>query len=85
MKELINKVLLAGDKLMPEIFLRQPRFTYTFYDLHRQFTENKKRIRKCKITGHSGYNYQNKLDKAYFQQVTFYIMFSCKRLVEWLY
>ena len=85
MKELINKVLLAGDKLMPEIFLRQPRFTYTFYNLRRQFTENKEWIRKCKVTGHSGYNYQNKLDKAYFEQVIFYIIFSRKHFLDWIY
>ena len=28
MNEIINKFLLAGDKLMPEIHLRQPKFTY---------------------------------------------------------
>ena len=28
MTELVNKCLLARDKFMPEIYLRQPRFTY---------------------------------------------------------
>ena len=27
--KIINKVLLAGDKFMPEMHLRQPRFTYS--------------------------------------------------------
>ena len=29
MHETINKFLLAGDKFMPEIHLRQPGFTYS--------------------------------------------------------
>ena len=29
MNEIISKVLLAGDKFMPEIHLRQPRLTYS--------------------------------------------------------
>ena len=29
MNEIVNKFLLAGDKLMPEMFLRQPEFTYS--------------------------------------------------------
>ena len=29
MNEIINKFLLAGDKFMPEMHLRQPGFTYT--------------------------------------------------------
>ena len=29
MNEIINKFLLAGDKFMPEMHLRQPRFTYS--------------------------------------------------------
>ena len=27
--KIINKLLLAGDKFMPEMHLRQPRFTYS--------------------------------------------------------
>ena len=34
MKEIINNFLLAGEKFMPEIHLRQPEFTYsTFFYL----------------------------------------------------
>ena len=29
MNNIINKFLLVGDKFMPEIHLRQPRFTYS--------------------------------------------------------
>ena len=29
MNEIINKSLLAGDKFMPEMHLRQPSFTYS--------------------------------------------------------
>ena len=29
MNEVINKFLLAGDKFMPKIYLRQPGFTYS--------------------------------------------------------
>ena len=29
MKEIINKFLLAGDKFMPEMHLKQPELTYS--------------------------------------------------------
>ena len=29
MNEIVNKFLLAGDKFMPEMHLRQPGFTYS--------------------------------------------------------
>ena len=29
MNDIINKFLLAGDKFMPEMHLRQPQFTYS--------------------------------------------------------
>ena len=41
MNEIIDKVLLAGDKFMPEIHLRQPRVTYSACS---SFTKNKGRI-----------------------------------------
>ena len=61
MNEIVNKFLLAGDKIMSEMHLRQPRFTYSAY---RPFTKNKERIQKFKETGDSRYIYQNELDKA---------------------
>ena len=38
MNEIANKLLLAGDKFMPGMHLRQPRFTYSACG---QFTKNK--------------------------------------------
>ena len=41
MNEIINKFLLAGDKFMPEMNLRQSEFTYSASG---SFTKNKERI-----------------------------------------
>ena len=38
MNEIVNKFLLAGDKFMPGIHLKQPYFTYSSCG---PFTENK--------------------------------------------
>ena len=57
------KSLLAGDKFMPEMNLRQPGFIYSAYGL---FTKNKERMQKLKDTGNSWCIYQNELDKACF-------------------
>ena len=64
MNEIVNKFLLAGDKFMPEMHLRQPEFTYSAYG---PCTKNKERIQKIKEIGDSRYIYQNELDKACFQ------------------
>ena len=64
MNEIINRFLLAVDKFMPEMHLRQPGFTY---DACGPFTKNQERIKKFKETGDLRYTYQNKLDKAWFQ------------------
>ena len=64
MNEIVNKILLAGDKFMHEMHLRQSGFTYSAYG---PFTKNKERIQKFKETGDSRYIYQNELDKACFQ------------------
>ena len=61
---MVNKFLLAGDKFMPEMHLRQPRFTYSACG---SFTKNKERIQKFKETGDTSYIYKNELDKACFQ------------------
>ena len=60
----VNNTLLAGDKLKPEMQLRQPRFTFSAY---RPFTKEKERIEKFKETGDSRYIYQNELHKTCFQ------------------
>ena len=62
--EIVNKFLLAGDKFMPEMHLRQPSFAYSASG---PFTKNKRRIKKFKQTGDSRHIYQNELDKACFQ------------------
>ena len=49
---------------MPEMHLRQPRFTYSSCD---SFTKNKDRIQKFKETGDSRHIYQNERDKVCFQ------------------
>ena len=63
MNEIINTFLLAGDKFMAEMHLKQPGFTYSAYG---PFTKNKQRIKK-KEAGDSRYIYQNQLYKSYFQ------------------
>ena len=52
MNEIVNEFLLAGDKFIPEIHLRQPGFTYRACG---PFTKNKERIQKLKKTGNSRY------------------------------
>ena len=49
---------------MPEMFLKQPRFTYSACEL---FTKNKEKIKKFKETGDTNYTYKNELEKACFQ------------------
>ena len=63
MNNVINKFLLAGDKFMPEMLLRQPQFTYSACG---PFTRHKQRIQKFKETGDTNYIYKNELDKACF-------------------
>ena len=64
MNEIFNKSLLAGDKFMPEIHLKQTACTYS---ARSPFMKNKKRTQKFKETEDSRYIYENKLDKAYFR------------------
>ena len=69
MNNVINKFLLAGDKFMPEMHLRQPQFTYSACG---PFTKHKQRIQKFKKTGDTNYIYKNELDKACFAHDTAY-------------
>ena len=64
MNEIVNKFLLAGDKFMPEMHLKQPGFTYSACE---PFTKNKERNEKSKGTRDTNYIYKNELDKACFQ------------------
>ena len=47
MNNTINKLLLPGDKFMPEIHLRQPKFTCSACG---PFTKHEQRIQKFKET-----------------------------------
>ena len=64
MNDIVIKFLLAGDKVMPEIHLKQPGFTYSVCG---SFTDSKERIQQINETGDSRYIYQSKIDKACFQ------------------
>ena len=64
MNGIVNTFLLVGDKVMPEMHLKQPGFTYSACGL---FTENKERIEKFMQTGNTDFIYKNELDKACFQ------------------
>ena len=68
MNEIVNKFLLAGDKFMPEMHLKQPGFTYSACG---PFTKNKERIQKFKETGDTSYIYKNELDKTCFQHMAY--------------
>ena len=69
MNNIINKFLLAGDKFMPEMHLRQPRFVYSACG---PFTRHKERIKEFKRIGDTLYIYRNELDKACFQHDSAY-------------
>ena len=59
----MNKCLLAGDKYMPEMHLKQPGFTYSASD---PFTKNKERIEKFMQIGKTDFIFRNELDKSCF-------------------
>ena len=64
MNEIVSKFLLAADKFMPEMHLKETGFTYSAC---RSFTRNKERIEKFMQTGNTDFIYRNEFDKAYFQ------------------
>ena len=49
---------------MPEMYFKQPGFTYSACS---PFTKSKERIEKFMQTGNSNFGYKNELDKACFQ------------------
>ena len=63
MNGIVNTFLLVGDKVMLEMHLKQPGFTYNACGL---FTENKL-SNKFMQTGNTDFIYKNELDKACFQ------------------
>ena len=56
MNEIVNKFLLAGDKFMPEMHLKQPGFTYSACG---PFIKNRERIQKFKETGQAMFTKMN--------------------------
>ena len=63
MKEIVNKFLLAGDKFMSEMHLKQPKFTYSACG---PLTKNKERIQKFKETGDTNFIYKMNLIRLVF-------------------
>ena len=63
--EIIKKSLIAGDKFIPEMYLRLPRFTY---NSSVPFSKKKERLQKLKKREDTQCIYQTELDKACFQQ-----------------
>ena len=62
----IVKVLLAGDKFVSEMRLRQPGFIYSACG---PLTKSKERIQKFEETEDWRYIYQNELDKHVFNMI----------------
>ena len=56
MNETVSKFLLADDKFMSEMHLKQPGFTYSACG---PFTKSKERIQKFNETGDTSYIYKN--------------------------
>ena len=73
MYNIINKFLLAGDKFMPEMHLRQPQFVYSACG---PFTRHKERIKEFKRTGETSLLYRNELDKACFKHDAAYAKYK---------
>ena len=59
MNDIVNKFLLAGDKFIPKLHLRQPGFIFSACG---NFAKKKK-----SNTRYWRYLYKNELNKAYFQ------------------
>ena len=73
MNNIINKSLLAGDKFMSEMHLRQPQFVYSAYG---PFTRRKERIKEFKRQGDTRLLYRNELDKACFKHDAAYAKYK---------
>ena len=63
MKEIINKFLLTGDKLMPELHLKHPGFTYSACG---PFTKHREIIQKFREIDNLKHLDRNELDKGCF-------------------
>ena len=63
MNEIVSKFLLAGNKFMSKLHLRQPGFMYGACGL---FTEHREKIQKFKETDNINYTCKNKFGEASF-------------------
>ena len=63
MNEIVNTILLVGDKFMPVMHLKQPAFTYSACG---PFIKNIETIKRFMQTGNTDFIYRNELDKACF-------------------
>ena len=61
-----NAFLLAGDKFMPEMYLKQSGFNYSACGI---FTKNKERSEKFMQTRNANFIYKDKLNKACFNMI----------------
>ena len=64
MNKIVKKILLVGDKFMPEMHLKQLGFTYSACG---PFIKNKKIIEKLMQTRNTDCIYKNDLDNAFFE------------------
>ena len=64
MNKIVNKFLLAGDKFIQDLHLKQPSFTYSACY---PFTRIKERVEKFMQSGNTDFIYRNEFDKACFQ------------------
>ena len=62
MNEIVNKFLLARDKFMPEMYLKESGFTCSACG---PFTKNKERIGKFMQTENRDFIYKNELSAQY--------------------
>ena len=69
LNEIVNKSLLAGNKFMLKLHLKQLGFTCSACA---PFTRNKERIENFMQTGNIDFTYKNELDKACFQHEVAY-------------
>ena len=61
MNETVNNFLLAGDKLMAKMYLKQPGFIYSDCD---PFTKKKQIIEKFVKAGNTNFIYRDNIYKA---------------------
>ena len=66
MNEIVNNFLLVVDKLMPEMDLKQPGFTYSACG---PFTKSKERIEKFMQTGNTNFFIKINLIKLVFNMI----------------